>query len=83
MDGKYFRIWFEDRQSILETMKRNMLADLEAGYDPEGRSIRKQKVNIEKFEIEFEERIDQFKNMEDGKVERWCYYDLIKRGAIS
>lgn len=80
---KWFDIWFEDKKSIMSTMLKNMMADLDAGYNPNGHSIRKQKVNYEEYQMKFEREMDMFKTMEDAKVNRWCYYDLKKRGAIS
>lgn len=79
---KWFEIWFEDKQSIMEIMRKNMASDLDAGYDPNGHSIRKQVVELEEYEMQFERQMEQFKYMEDSKVNRWCYYDLKKRGAI-
>ncbi len=79
---KYFEIWFEDKKAMIETMRRNLNADLEAGYDPNGYNIRKQRVDIETYEREFDRQMDAFKTMEDTKVNRWCYYDLKKRGVI-
>jgi len=38
----WFEIWCEDKQNILNTMARNMAADLEAGYDFFGNSIQRQ-----------------------------------------
>ena len=79
---KWFDIWFADQQSIIEMTRRNMVADLEAGYNPEGRSILMQKLAILDKEQYLEDKLDEFSNMEDSKVNRWCYYDLKKRGAI-
>lgn len=82
-DMKWFNLWFNDKQSIIETMVRNMQADLDAGYNPEGHCIRKQRVDIEEYQIKFDRQLDSFKTMDDKAVERWCYYDLKKRGAIA
>ena len=80
---KYFEIWFDDKKSMMETMRRNMQADLDAGYNPTGYCICKQVVELEDYEREFDRQMDAFKNMEDAKVDRWCYYDLKKRGVIA
>lgn len=82
-DMKWFEIWFEDKQSILAVMHQNMASDLDAGYDPQGHSIRKQIVDIEEYQMAFDRQMDAFKDMDDAKVNRWCYYDLKKRGAIA
>ena len=83
MKENWFEIWFQDKQSILETMIRNMAADLDAGYDFFGNCIRRQKEEIEKYKITFDAQMDLFKSMDDTAVARWCYYDLKKRGAIA
>lgn len=80
---RYFEIWYDDALSIITTMQSNLHADLEAGYDPQGHCVRKQIVDIEERQRAFERQMDAFKYMEDAKVNRWCYYDLKKRGAIS
>ena len=82
MGGKWFELWFEDKQVMIETMHRNMQADLNAGYDPAGYCIRKQVMELAEYEHGFDVQMDLFKNMEDAQVERWCYYDLRKRGVI-
>lgn len=80
--GEWFNIWLADRRSIQTTMLTNMLADLDAGYNPEGFSIRQQRVEIEVYTAATNQQIEQFKHMEDNAVDRWCFYDLKKRGAI-
>lgn len=79
---KWFEMWIEDKNSIIATMYKNMVADIEAGYDPMGYCIKKQRAEIEAYQNEFDDQIDKFKEMDDAKVNRWCYYDMKKRGAI-
>jgi hypothetical protein len=76
-------IWFEDKQSMLEIMRHNMADDLDAGYDPNGHSIRRQVVDIEDYQAKFDREADMLKNMEPAKAKHWCYIDLKKRGAIA
>lgn len=78
----WFDIWFEDKKSILEIMRKNMASDLDAGYDPNGHSIRKQVVEIEEYQMKFDQQMDIFRTMEEPKIQHWCYYDLKKRGVI-
>jgi len=78
----WLEIWIADVKSVIATMKANMVADLEAGYNPEGYCIRKQRVDIETREREFDRDMDRLKEMEPGKANWWCYVDLKKRGAI-
>ena len=80
---KWFEIWFEDEMAMLDTMTRNMVADLEAGYNPNGNCIRRQAADIENRKARFDARMEVFKYTDDKEVDRWCYYDLKKRGAIA
>ena len=79
----WFEMWFEDIKSMIETMRRNLTADLEAGYNPSGHCIRKQVVELEEYEHGLDVQLDLFKYMDDAQVQRWCYYDMKKRGVIS
>lgn len=78
----WFDIWFDDKVSVLETMMENLLADLAAGYDPDGSCVCKQLTDIEEYTKTFNVQMDDFKYMETGRVNHWCYYDLKKRGVI-
>jgi spermidine/putrescine-binding protein len=79
---EWFDMWFEDKKSIIATMYSNMGSDLAAGYDYFGKSIQRQKQEIANYEDEFERQLDKFKSMSDDEVNRWCFYDMKKRGAI-
>lgn len=79
----WFEIWFEDKQSILNTMIRNMASDLENGYDYFGNSITKQRKEIDEYKAQFDEEMKGFRTMEESKIQHWCYYDLKRRGAIN
>ena len=79
----WFQIWFEDRESILNTMVRNMAADLEAGYNYFGQSITKQRQEIQRYKEETDNTLDSFKDMDEKAVNRWCFYELKKHGAIA
>lgn len=78
----WFDLWFEDKQALISTMTRNMAADLEAGYNYFGNSIRRQVEDLEAFKAQFDAEMDSFKLMDEKAVNRWCFYDLKKRGAI-
>lgn len=82
-DMNWFDMWLQDRRDIANIMRKNMAADLDAGYDPKGHSIRKQIVDIEEYEMNTDRQLDMFKTMEDKAVNRWCYYDMKKRGVIA
>ena len=82
----YFEMMVADHESIIETMLSNMHADLDAGYDPNGKSITMQKHEIAEYIRAYNAKMDYLKllTVEKGEkaVERWCRIDLIKRGAI-
>ena len=80
--GEWFEIWFEDKQSIIEIMVNNMVSDLNVGYDYFGKNIREQRETIEAYKAKFNSEMDMFKTMDDVLVDRWCFYDLKKRGVI-
>lgn len=78
----WFELWQDDRECMLSTMIRNMAADLNAGYDYFGRCIINQREEIENYKKETESAFDLFKAMTEEQVNRWCFYDLKKRGVI-
>lgn len=78
----WFELWVSDKQSMINTMVMNMAADLKVGYDYFGNSISRQRAEIEKYKAEFDKQVDEFKTMDENAVNRWCFYDMKKRGAI-
>ena len=80
--SNWFEIWFEDKKAMLSIMTQNMASDLENGYDYFGKSIREQREMIEAYKEKFDAEMDSFKTMEDKEVNRWCFYDMKKRGVI-
>ena len=78
----WFKLWYEDKQSILETMCHNLAADLAAGYNYFGNSAKKQRGEIDAYKYLFDAEMDMLKEMDEKKANRWCRIDLIKRGAI-
>lgn len=82
MKNDWFEIWKEDRESILNCMVRNMASDLENGYDYWGKSITKQREDIERFKADYEADLDRIGEMDENKVQHWCYIRLVKLGAI-
>lgn len=82
MKTDWFELWRADRESMLNTMVRNMVADLNAGYDYYGKSITEQRKDIEQFKANFDADMDKIGKMEPNKVQHWCYLRLLKLGAI-
>lgn len=79
----WFEIWCADRESVIETMVRNMAADIAAGYKYFGKSLTRQREEIAAYQKDYEDTLDMFKTMESDQIVRWCYFDLKKRGAIT
>lgn len=83
---KWFEMWLADKESILVCMRHNIEADLNAGYDPEGVSIRTQKAEMRAYEEGIESTLSRLTDMAVDKgikaVNRWCYMDMKRRGAI-
>lgn len=75
-------LWEMDKKSIISTMYGNMNADLKAGYDPFGKSIRSQREQIAAYEQDYLDTLEKFKYMTEEQINHWCFYDLKKRGAI-
>lgn len=78
----YFDLWLEDKRSIIDTMIRNMTADLDAGYNYFGNSITKQRQDIEDYKKQLDEQMEKFHEWEPDKIGRWCYFDMKRSGAI-
>ena len=78
----WFELWYADCKGMIHTMHRNMVADLDAGYDPMGRCIKEQRTMISVYCERLENSLEMFKAMTDEQVNRWCFYDLKKRGVI-
>lgn len=79
----WFELWCEDRESMLTTMVRNMAADLDAGLSYFGNTVSRQRKMIEEYKAETDATFDMFKGMDEVSVNRWCFYELKKRGAIA
>jgi len=79
----WFELWYEDKQSIIDTMVKNMVADLNAGYDYFGKAIQNQKQEIKNYKSEFDKQMIEFATMDEKTANRWCFYDLKRRGAIT
>ena len=79
----WFQIWKKDTESLICCMVRNLVSDIEAGYDPFGNSITNSINAITKYksEREMEMKILQ-ETMTAEQANEWCWKDLIRRGAI-
>lgn len=79
----WFQMFCEDKQNILNTMTRNMAADLEAGYDYFGRSIQTQVHEMEEYRKAYFAELDKIAEMDPSRVNHYCYVKLVKAGAIT
>lgn len=79
---EWFEIWYQDKQSILDTMVRNMVADLECGYDYFGNCITRQREEIAEYKAKFDAEVMGFAEKSDTERNKWCYYDMLRRGVI-
>lgn len=84
----YFEMWENDKKSVLATMHKNMAADIDAGYNPAGACIARQMADIDAFAEQFNAEFGHLQKIilayADGprRVNRWCYMDMKRRGAI-
>ena len=79
----WYEIWDADKRGIISTMYRNLAADLQCGYNPMGATIEREKQEIRDYESAYKSALDSFKTMTDDEVNRWCFFELKKSGAIS
>lgn len=75
-------IYMADKDCMIEIMKNNMQCDLAAGYDPHGKSITEQRQMIAEYCAQYDRELEALDNMTEQQAERWCYYNLKRRGAI-
>ena len=78
----WFPLWLEDKQSVLDTMIRNLKDDLSVGYDYYGHSATRQRNDIESYKAQMNEEMKAFRTMSDSQVSHWCFYDMKRRGII-
>lgn len=78
----WFTMWYEDKKSIINTMAKNIAADLEAGYNPLGQSITKQRAEMDEYIKIFDAEVELLKEFTPRQCEHWCKLDMLKRGVI-
>lgn len=78
----WFDIWEADKRAMIDVMASNMASDLKNGYDFFGKSIQDQIEMINEYKAEFDRQMIAFADMEEKKVNRWCFYDMKRRGVI-
>lgn len=78
----WFDMWLADKESMLDTMVKNMASDLENGYKYFGQCIAKQREMIRVYKEDMDAKLDMFATMEEKQINKWCYFDMLKRGVI-
>ena len=78
----WFVMWCEDKQSIMETMERNMASDLDAGYKFFGEIIQRQIRELTAYRDAYNAELDKIAEMDPSRVNHYCYVKLVKAGAI-
>ena len=79
----WLEIWKSDKRSIEETMRRNIADDVTAGYDPSGHAILRQALELNDYIYKTQIALNRLSLMEEKEANKWCFYDLKKRGAIA
>ena len=79
-----FKMWYDDKMSILQVMRENMQADLDCGYNPHGACIEKQENDIDCYISQIWDTVFGILLPLKDKtlIENWVYMDMIKRGVI-
>lgn len=78
----WYNLWTEDKISMIQTMRNNLASDIKNDYNLLSMTIQKQIIDIVNYEKEYEKQFEKFSLMSDEEVNKWCYYNLKKRGAI-
>lgn len=78
----WYDLWYSDVHCMLDVMHSNMIADIEAGYSTTGECIKKQQRDYDNYKENIDVKLMMFAAMSDEEVNRWCFFDLLKRGAI-
>lgn len=78
----WFDLWFRDKQSMLALMVENLADDLRAGYCYCGVSATRQRAEIERYALEMDDQITVLFRKTYEERNRWCFYDMKRRGAV-
>lgn len=78
----WFNVWEEDRRAMLQVMYTNLASDIDAGYSLTGNAVIKQRNLIAETEKAIADAYEAFKSLTEKEVNRWCFYELKRKGAI-
>ena len=79
----WFEIWCEDWEGLITTQSLNIKAELDAGWKWKSDRVQHEVNVLNQFQNTYRLQLGRFAEMEEKQVQRWCYYDLLRRGAIS
>ena len=78
----WFECWYSDSKNILAIMYSNMNSDIKAGYDVMGNTIKKELQEIEEYRAYINNTLDKFVSMDEKQIEKYCYFECLKKGCI-
>lgn len=80
--SEWIAMWNDYKRSVLVTMHENLTADLKAGYEAWGYSVRQSQAQIAEFTAKWEREITELARLDtEGKAHK-CFEWLKKSGAI-
>ncbi len=79
----WFDVWCADWEGLIETQARNIQSEIEAGWKYKSARVQNEIRILNEFNGEYKMNLGRFGGMTDEEVNRYCYYDLLRRGAIS
>lgn len=83
---KYFEILTADIDAVIWCMKQNLEDDIAAGYDPNGRCVMRQRLEIAEYSAKCAARVEiallKLAEYGEASCERFCRAECIRRGAI-
>ena len=79
----WLEVWIDDWESLIETQNRNIQSELQAGFKWTGQHVQHEVKILKEFDSKYRDGLEKFKYMDEREVQRWCYFDLLKRGAIT
>lgn len=80
--GKWFELWTEYMQTVMNAMQRNLDSDLAAGYGYNHSIIKNQQSEIADFQRKLARICEQINAMTKEQAERFCRMELLKAGVI-
>lgn len=82
-DGKeWLELWIEERKSMLETISRNIEADIRAGYPLTSKAVTEGRALYERTYEKYKNDLREAFKMIPAESNRWAYMDLKARGWI-